>query len=67
MGGIKTYLVTISPRVVLDTDVLIRVFHTLLERGHVLPVLPVLFPEVVGVDASENQAGHNSTDIFIST
>lgn len=33
----------------------------LLERGLVLPVLPVLLPEVPGVDTGEDQAGGNST------
>lgn len=59
-GGIETHLVTISPGVVLAADVLVGVLGTLLERGHVLPVLPVLVPQVVGVQATANEAGDDS-------
>ena len=58
----KSHLVTVSPRVVLHTDVLVRVLGALLHRGHVLPVLPVLLPEVVGVDSGKDQAWGNSTE-----
>jgi hypothetical protein len=54
-----TYLVTVSEGEVLDTDVLVRVLGALLKRGHVGPVLPVLSPEVVSVEATANQAGNN--------
>lgn len=57
----KTHLVTVTEGVVLHADVLVGVLGTLLERGHVLPVLPVLLPEVVGVDATANQAGDDGT------
>lgn len=50
-----THLVTVSPGEVLHTDVLVGVLGTLLERGHVRPVFPVLSPKVVGVDTSGNQ------------
>ena len=56
-----TYLVTVSPREVLDTNVLVGVLGALLKRRHVLPVLPVLGPEVVGVEATTNQTGDDST------
>jgi hypothetical protein len=54
-----THLVTITPWVVLVTDVLVWVFDSFLERRHVLPVLPMLCPQVIGVDASEDQAGND--------
>jgi hypothetical protein len=57
---VETYLVTVTEGEVLHTDVLVRVLGALLERGHVLPVLPVLVPEVVGVETTANQAGNNS-------
>jgi hypothetical protein len=59
-GAIETNLVTISPGEVLAADVLVGVLGTLLERGHVVPVLPVLVPQVVGVQATANQAGDDS-------
>lgn len=58
---IETHLVTVTPGEVLHTDVLVGVLGTLLERGHVLPVLPVLVPEVVGVDAAADQARNDGT------
>lgn len=57
----KTHLVTVAKGEVLHADILVGVLGALLERGHVLPVLPVLIPEVVSVDATANQAGDNST------
>jgi hypothetical protein len=59
-----TYLVTITPGVVLHTDVLVRVFRALLKRGHVLPVLPVLLPEVVGVDGAKDKARNDSAGVY---
>lgn len=56
----KAYLVTISPGEVLAADVLVGVLGTLLQRGHVAPVLPVLGPQVVGVQATADQAGDDS-------
>lgn len=56
----RTYLVTVTEGEVLHTDVLVRVLGALLDRRHVLPVLPVLVPEVVGVETTANQAGNDS-------
>ena len=56
----KAYLVTISPGEVLAADVLVGVLSTLLQRGHVVPVLPVLVPQVVGVQTTANEAGDDS-------
>jgi hypothetical protein len=60
----RTDLITISPRVVLGADVLVGVFHTLFQRGHVLPVLPMLVPEVVSIKATTDQAGNDGTGIM---
>lgn len=57
----ETNLVTVAPGVVLHADVLVGVLGALLQRGHVLPVLPVLGPEVVSVDATADQAGNDGT------
>lgn len=51
-----TYLVTVTPGEVAGADVLVGVLGTLLKRGHVRPVLPMLVPEVVGVHSRENES-----------
>lgn len=56
--------VTVAPEEILDPDVLVRVLGAFLERRHVGPVLPVLVPEVIGVDTSNNQEGDGSTAGF---
>ncbi len=53
----KTYLVTVAPREVAVADVLVGILDTLLEGRHVRPVLPMLVPEVVGVEAGEEEGG----------
>ncbi len=53
----KTYLVTVAPREVAVADVLVGVLDALLEGGQVRPVLPMLVPEVVGVEAGEDKGG----------
>lgn len=62
----RAHLVSISPREVLDTNVLVGVFDTLLERGKVVPVLPVLSPEVVSIDTSKDQSGNDSAAELVS-
>lgn len=52
-----TYLVTVSPEVVLGPDVLEGVLDLVLEGGAVRGVLPVLGPQAVGVDAGEDDGG----------
>ena len=56
-----TNLVTISPEEVLRPQVLVGVFNSLLQSRKMLPVLPMFVPQVVGIDASEDQAGNNDT------
>lgn len=50
----STYLVTISPEEVLASDVLVRVLDTVLQSRHMRPMLPMLSPEVVCVDGTED-------------
>lgn len=54
-GHRNAYLVTVAPLVVLGADVLEGVLDALLEGRHVRPVLPMLSPEVVGVQAGEEE------------
>lgn len=56
-----THLVTITPEEVLGPDVLVRVLGLLLQTGAVREVLPMLIPQVVGVDRTEDQDGRNGT------
>lgn len=60
-------LVTITPLVVLGPDVLVRVLDALLQGRQVLPVLPVLVPEDVRVDAGRNDADGDDTVWKIKT
>lgn len=57
-----TYLVAVSPEEVLGPNVLVRVLNTFLERGLVRPVLPMLCPQTVGVDAAEDNGGDHNVD-----
>lgn len=56
----QAYLVTVSPGEVLGADVLVGVLGALLEWGHVAPVLPVLLPQVVGIETAGNHDGNDS-------
>jgi hypothetical protein len=47
--------------VVTGADVLVGILDTLLKRGHVAPVLPMLSPEVVGVSTGENEGRNDAT------
>jgi len=49
-GADPTDLITIAPRVGLCANVHVRVLHPLLQRWHVLPVLPMLIPKVLGIE-----------------
>ncbi len=50
-------LVSVAPGEVLGADVLVRVLGALLKRGEMGPVLPMLVPEVIGVQAGDEKAG----------
>lgn len=56
----KAYLVSVSPEEVLDSHVLIWVLGALLKRRQVFPMSPMLVPEVVCVDAGDDEGwdGH---------
>lgn len=57
----RTDLVTISPEVVLGPNVLVSILDTILESRLMLPVFPMLIPEVVSVDRCNNQSGRDNT------
>jgi hypothetical protein len=50
----KQRLITISPKEIPGADVLVRILDAFFQWGHVFPVLPMLVPEVPGVDAGED-------------
>jgi hypothetical protein len=49
-------LISVTPEEVPRSDVLVRVFDSLFQGRKVAPVLPMLVPQVPGVDAAEDQA-----------
>jgi len=53
----SAHLVTVTPEVVLGADVLVGVLGLLGLGGHVGLVLPVLEPQTVGVDTTEDDRG----------
>ena len=57
------YLVTVSPEIVLGTDVLIPVLGLVLAGSVVCNVLPVSIPSQCGVDAGDNEAMDGDTMI----
>lgn len=59
-GQEQTHLVSVAPEEVLGADVLVRILSSLLQRRQVRPVLPMLVPQDIGVQASNDQAreGH---------
>jgi hypothetical protein len=56
-GYVQQRLIPITPGIILGPDVLIGILDALLQGRHVLPVLPMLVPEIPGVDAGEDDAG----------
>ena len=54
---LSTNLITIPPTKRLRPNILIRILNPLFQRRHMLPVLPVLVPEVFGVERGEDQGG----------
>lgn len=58
----QTHLVTISPLVVLGANVLVGVLGSLLQRRQVVPVVPMLVPQVVGVGTGEAKGGNDGAD-----
>jgi hypothetical protein len=60
-------LVAISPKEVPCPDVLVWVFDTLLQGRHVLPVFPMLIPQVPGIDRREDEAGNHDTTYLLDS
>jgi len=58
-----TDLVTISPKEVPRPYVLIWILNPLLQRRQVLPMLPMLPPQIPGIDAAEDEAGNDDADM----
>lgn len=56
------HLVTVTPEEVLGAEVLVRVLGTLLKRGHVRNVLPVLVPQPIRVGASDGESGNDDAE-----
>ena len=52
MLRLRTHLVTISPEVVLGSDVHVGILGTLFDRRLMRLVFPVLRPQPIGIDAS---------------
>jgi hypothetical protein len=50
----KHRLIPISPEKVLRPDVLVRILDPLFQGREMFPVLPMLGPQVVGIDAAED-------------
>ena len=69
--GIQEGLVTITPAEVLAADVLVWVLWLLLDGDVMGDVLPVLSPEVVGIDGRDDQGGDDNavegTRLFVNT
>ena len=59
--GLQKRFVAVAPEEVLDANVLIRILGALLKRRHVRPVLPMLIPEIPGIDAGQNHGGRDAT------
>lgn len=51
-----THFVSVAPKVVLGTQVLVWVLRPLLQRLHVVPMSPMRSPEVVSVDTGNDKA-----------
>ncbi len=49
-----TDLITITPAKVLRTKVLVRILGTLLQWRHMVPMLPMLIPQVPSIDRTKD-------------
>ncbi len=59
-----TNLITIPPDIIFRPNILIRILRTLIQRRHMLPMLPMLRPQIVSVDAGDNQAGDCDAEVW---
>lgn len=48
--------VPIAPKVILGPDILVRILDSLVQWGEMLPVLPMLVPEVIRVQRCQYQS-----------
>jgi hypothetical protein len=61
MHHLQKSLISIAKEEVFGTDILVWVFGSLLQRRHMRPMLPMLRPEVVGVETRKCDTGNNDT------
>jgi hypothetical protein len=66
LGEESSYLVTVSPEVVLGADVLVRILGLLLFGDVMGNVLPVGVPPKLGVDAGDDQARNGDADTVLA-
>lgn len=55
-------LVTVAPEIVLGPDVLVLILRALLKWWHVVPMLPMLIPQVPGICTGDEQARNDDVD-----
>lgn len=60
----KTDLVAIAPGVGFCPDVHVGILDSFLQGRHVLPVLPVLIPQILSVKTSYYQGRHDNTVLY---
>ena len=53
-------LVTITPEKGLCAYVLVRVFYTFLQRGHVVPMLPMLVPKILCIQRGKYEGWNDN-------
>ena len=58
-------LITIAPRVCFCSDVHVGIFDSILQGRHVVPMFPVLIPQVLCVKRSYDKGRYNDT-VYIS-
>ena len=66
-GGIikaNSHLIAITPWEVLASNILVRVLCAFFEWRHVVPMVPMLVPEVVSIDSGKDQAGRDHAIVW---
>lgn len=61
----QSYLVTVSPEVVLGADVLVGVLGLLFTGSVVCHVLPMSVPSQLGIDAGNDHAGNGDAAVAL--
>ena len=54
-------LITIAPRVGFCSDVHVRIFDSILQGRHMLPMFPVLIPQVLRIERSYDKGRYDDT------